>query len=147
MTGMHTVNQKKQRKYIVSYNIEEKNDWYAHSKPKKAKKVHRFLQYGRKKKWLMCTFKKKKQRNYIDSYNMEEKNDWCVHCKPKKIKKVHRFLQYGRKNWLMCMLWTKKKKEATKVHRFLRVRCKQKNKESKKKQRFNQQIISTPHLI
>ena len=51
---MHTVNQKKQRKYIDSYNMEEKkNDWCAHSKPKKAKKEHRFLQYGRKK-WLMC---------------------------------------------------------------------------------------------
>ena len=37
----------------------------------------------------------------------------------------------------MCTLRTKK--EAKKVHRFLRVRCKQKNKESKqKKQRFNQ---------
>ena len=39
---------KKQRKYIDSYNMEEKNDWYAHCKPKKVKKVHRFLQYGRK---------------------------------------------------------------------------------------------------
>ena len=40
----HTVNQKKQRKYIDSYNIEEKNDWCAHCKPKNAKKVYRFLQ-------------------------------------------------------------------------------------------------------
>ena len=43
---------KKQRKYIDSYNRKEKNDWCAHNKPKKAKKVHRFLQYIRKK-WLM----------------------------------------------------------------------------------------------
>ena len=41
-------------KYIDSYNIEEKNDWCTHDKPKKAKKVPRFLQYGRKK-LLMCT--------------------------------------------------------------------------------------------
>ena len=80
MIDVHTVNQKKQRKYIDSYNMEEKNDWYAHSKPKKAKKVHRFLQYGRKK------------------------NDWCAHGKPKKAKKEHRFLQYRRKKWLMCTL-------------------------------------------
>ena len=40
-------------KYIDSYNIEEKNDWCVHGKPKKTKKVHRLLQYGRKK-WLMC---------------------------------------------------------------------------------------------
>ena len=59
---MHTVNQKKQRKYIDSYNMEEKNDWCAHDKPKK-------------------------QRKYIDSYNTEEKNDWCARCKTKKKKK------------------------------------------------------------
>ena len=49
MIDVHTVNQKKQRKYIDSYNMEEKNDWCAHCKPKKATKVHGFLQYGRKK--------------------------------------------------------------------------------------------------
>ena len=48
MIDVHTI------KYIDSYNIEEKNDWCAHGKPKKAKKVHRLLQYERKK-WLMCT--------------------------------------------------------------------------------------------
>ena len=53
MIDVYTVKLKKQRKYIDSYNTEEKNDWCAHNKPKKAKKVHRFLQYGRKK-WLMC---------------------------------------------------------------------------------------------
>ena len=46
MINVHTVNQKM---YIDSYNMEEKNDWCAHYKPKKAKKVHRFLQYERKK--------------------------------------------------------------------------------------------------
>ena len=45
---------KKQRKYIDSYNRKEKNDWCVHCKSKKAKKVHKFLQYERKK-WLMCT--------------------------------------------------------------------------------------------
>ena len=54
MIDVHTVNQKKQRKYIDSYNMEEKNDWCAYCKPKKIKKVHKFLQYGRKN-WLMCT--------------------------------------------------------------------------------------------
>ena len=47
---------------------------------KKVKKVHRFLQYERKK------------------------NDSCTHYKPKKVKKVHRFLQYGKKKRLMCTL-------------------------------------------
>ena len=46
---------KKQRKYIDSYNKKEKNDWCTYCKSKKVKKVHRFLQYGRKK-WLMCTW-------------------------------------------------------------------------------------------
>ena len=40
---------------------------------KKTKKVHKFLQYERKK------------------------NDCNAHCKPKKVKKVHKFLQYERK--------------------------------------------------
>ena len=48
---MHTVNQKKQRKYIDSYNMEEK----------KMIDVH--------------TVNQKKQRKSIDSYNTEEKND------------------------------------------------------------------------
>ena len=51
---VHTVNKKKKKKYTDSYNRKEKNDWCAHYKPKKVKKVHRFLQY-RRKKWLMCT--------------------------------------------------------------------------------------------
>ena len=36
MIDVHTVNQKKQRKYIDSYNTNEKkkNDWCAHCKPK-----------------------------------------------------------------------------------------------------------------
>ena len=49
MIDVHIVNQKKQRKYIDSYNIEEKNDWCTHCKSKKAKKVHKFVQYGWKK--------------------------------------------------------------------------------------------------
>ena len=75
MIDVHTVNQKKQRKYIDSYNMEEKNDWCAHGKPRKAKKVHRFLQYGRKKMIDVHTVNQKKQRKNIDSYNTEEKND------------------------------------------------------------------------
>ena len=43
MIDVHTVNQKKQRKNIDSYNTEEKNNWCAHNKPKKAKKIHGFL--------------------------------------------------------------------------------------------------------
>ena len=55
MINMHAVNQKKQRKYIDSYNRKEKNDWCAHCKQKKkVKKVLRFLPYERKK-LLMCT--------------------------------------------------------------------------------------------
>ena len=43
MINMHTVNQKKQRKYIDYYNTEEKKDWCARCKQKKkTKKVHRF---------------------------------------------------------------------------------------------------------
>ena len=45
MINVHTVNQKKQRKYIDYYNTEEKNDWCARckqKKKKKTKKVHRF---------------------------------------------------------------------------------------------------------
>ena len=42
---------------------------------KKAKKVHRFLQYGRKKMIDVHTVNQKKQRKNIDSYNTEEKND------------------------------------------------------------------------
>ena len=68
MIDMHIVSQKKQRKYIDSYNMEEKNDWCAHCKPKNAKKVYRFLQYGRKK--------------MIDVHAVNKK----------KVKKVHRFL-------------------------------------------------------
>ena len=101
---------KKQRKYIDSYDRKEKNDWCAHCK------VHRFLQYRRKKMIDVHTVNQKKQRKYIDSYNTEEKNDWCAYCKQKK-------------------------KKAKKVHRFLHACCKQ------KKQRFNQPITSTPHLI
>ena len=50
--------------------MEEKNDWCAHGKPRKAKKVHRFLQYGRKKKMIdvHAVNKNKKQKKYIDSY-------------------------------------------------------------------------------
>ena len=52
---------------------------------KKAKKVHRFLQYERKKMIDVHIVNQKKQRKYIDSYNTnEKKNDWCAHCKPKK---------------------------------------------------------------
>ena len=58
MINVHTVNQKM---YIDSYNMEEKNDWYAHSKPKKVKKVHRFLQYGRKKMIDVHVVNKKKK--------------------------------------------------------------------------------------
>ena len=49
---MHTVNQKKQRKYINSYNME-------------------------KKMINMHTVNQKKQRKYIDSYNTEEKK-WLM---------------------------------------------------------------------
>ena len=50
MTDVHVVNKKKQRKYIDSYNRKEKMiDVHTINKKKKAKKVHRFLQYGRKK--------------------------------------------------------------------------------------------------
>ena len=60
MIDVHTVNQKKQRKYIDSYNMEEKNDWCAHCKQKKCKKVYRFLQYGRKKMFDLHAVNKKK---------------------------------------------------------------------------------------
>ena len=69
------------KKYIDSYNRKEKNDWCAHCKAKKVKKVHRFLQYGKKK-----------------MINVHAVN------KKKKVKKVNRFLQYGRKKWFMCTL-------------------------------------------
>ena len=62
---MHAVNQKKkkQRKYIDSYNMEEKKMIDVHAvNQKKTKKVHKFLQYERKK------------------------NDCNAHCKPKKKK-------------------------------------------------------------
>ena len=42
---------------------------------KKVKKVHRFLQYERKKMIHVHTINQKKQRKYIDSYNTEKKND------------------------------------------------------------------------
>ena len=41
--------------------MKENNDWYAHSKPKKVKKVYRFLQYGIKNDWCACC--KQKQKN------------------------------------------------------------------------------------
>ena len=47
--------QKKQRKYIDSYNRKEKKVDVHTINQKKAKKVHKFLQYKRKKKWLICT--------------------------------------------------------------------------------------------
>ena len=50
---------KKKKKYIDSYN-RKKNDWFAHCKSKKVKKVHRFLQYGRKKMIDMHTVNQKK---------------------------------------------------------------------------------------
>ena len=71
---------------------------------------------------------------------MEGKNYWCAHGKPRKAKKVHKFLQYGRKKMIDVHAVNQKKK-AKKVHRFLRACCKQ------KKQRFNQPITSTSHLI
>ena len=40
MIDMHTVNQKKQRKYIDSYNTEEKNYWCARCKQKKKPKKY-----------------------------------------------------------------------------------------------------------
>ena len=40
---------------------------------KKAKKVHRFLQYERKKMIDVHIVNQKKQRKYIDSYNTNEK--------------------------------------------------------------------------
>ena len=49
MTDVHVVNKKKQRKYIDSYNRKEKMIDVHTINKKKAKKVHRFLQYGRKK--------------------------------------------------------------------------------------------------
>ena len=53
----------KQRKYIDSYNMEEK------------------------KMIDVYTVNPKKQRKYIDSYNTKEKNDWCAHCKQNKKNK------------------------------------------------------------
>ena len=51
MIEVHAVNKKK-----------KKNDWCAHCKPKKVKKVHKFLQYERKRNnWCACC-KQKKQR-------------------------------------------------------------------------------------
>ena len=61
MIDVHTVNKKKQRKYIDSYNRKEKNDWCVHCKPKKAKKVHRFLQYRWRKMIDVHAVNKKKQ--------------------------------------------------------------------------------------
>ena len=55
MIDVHTINPKKQRKYIDSYNTEEKIDWRARYKQKnKAKKVHRFLR--------ACCKQKKKRK-------------------------------------------------------------------------------------
>ena len=59
--------QKKQRKYIDSYNKKEKKKIDVHTiNQKKVKKVHKFLQYGRKK------------------------NDWYARCKQKKQRKLNK---------------------------------------------------------
>ena len=50
MIDVHTINKKKQRKYIDSYNRKEKKINVHTINQKKAKKVHKFLQYERKKK-------------------------------------------------------------------------------------------------
>ena len=60
MIDVYIVKQKKQRKYIDSYNTEEKNDWCVcykqkiKNKKKRAKKVHRFL-------CALCKTKNKKE--------------------------------------------------------------------------------------
>ena len=67
MMDVHTVNQKM---YIDSYNMEEKNDWCAHYKPKKVKKVPRFLQYRIKKIIDVYTVNQKsKESTYILKIN------------------------------------------------------------------------------
>ena len=81
MIDVHTVNQKKQRKYIDSYNTEEKNDWCA-----------------------CCKQKKKKQKKHIDSYMhaVNKKNKDSINQSPQLLissvsyslhdSYVHRFL-------------------------------------------------------
>ena len=55
--------QKKQRKYIDSYNRKKKKKFDVHTiNKKKVKKVHKFLQYGRKKMINMHVVKKKAKK-------------------------------------------------------------------------------------
>ena len=78
--------------------MEEKNDWYAHSKPKKAKKVHRFLQYGRKKMIdVYAVNKKKKQKKYIDSYvhAVNKKNKDSINQSPQLLISSNSYSLYG----------------------------------------------------
>ena len=66
---------------------------------------------------------KSKESTYILTLRKKKMID--VHALKKKTKKVHRFLQ-----------WT-----------FLRCKQKKVKKVNQKRQRFNQPITSTPHLI
>ena len=50
MIDVHTVNKKKQRKYIDSYNRKEKKINVHTINQKKAKKVHKFFAIQKKKK-------------------------------------------------------------------------------------------------
>ena len=78
--------------------MEEKNDWCAHSKPKKAKKVYRFLQYGIKKNdwYAHCKKNNKKIKKYIDSY---------VHIvkKKKKIQSTNHLNSSSHLILILCM--------------------------------------------
>ena len=60
MIDMHTVNQKKQRMYIDSYNTEEKKMINVHAVNKNKNK--KYIDYYRIKKWLMCTLETKKTK-------------------------------------------------------------------------------------
>ena len=77
------------------------------------------------------TVNKKKQRKYIDFYNRKEKKINVHTINQKKAKKVHKFFAIQKKKKMIDMHVVNKK--AKKVN--------------KKKQRFNQPIISTPDLI
>ena len=83
MIDVHIVNQKKQRKYIDSYNMEEKKMIDMHTVKKK--KVHRFLR-------TRCKKKKKDSINQtpqllisFDSYSLHRIYSHIYHITPKRF--------------------------------------------------------------
>ena len=89
MIDVQAVNKRKQRKYIDSYNTEEKKMIDVHAVNKKSKESTQILARCKQKK---ARFKKKKSKESTQTLTIRKKKMIDVHAVNKKTKKVHKFL-------------------------------------------------------